>query len=353
MLIAFSASQVQYSSRCNQVSYFSGTVTHEIIRKRKKHMSLLQALFSAVSAIILFLYGLQGFSRELQTVGGKALQTWLGRITATRWHGFVIGVLATAIVQSSSAVTSLTTTLVDASVISFRGSLGVLLGSNVGTTATAWLVSFKLTGIGPVFIVLGALLSALPARVRLIGKAVFYFGLIFFALDLISAELKSLQDKHDLMEWLALAQAPWLGLLAGAVFTALVQSSSVTTGLAILLVQQGIMQPEAAIPLVIGANVGSTSTALIASIGMNASARATASANVIFNATGALLFFPFLDPFARAVVSAAGDPGLAVAWAHLIFNVTIGLLFLSTLDWVEPRLRSLLFSGKGNADTVD
>jgi len=120
-------------------------------------MTDLQSFFAAVSAIVLFVYGLQGLSRELRTVGGGALQSWLTRVTASRWLGFAFGALATAIVQSSSAVTSLTTAFVDASIISFRASLGVLLGSNVGTTTTAWLVSLKLTGVGPFFIVLGKL----------------------------------------------------------------------------------------------------------------------------------------------------------------------------------------------------
>ncbi|HXY38981.1 MAG TPA: Na/Pi symporter, partial [Vicinamibacteria bacterium] len=132
-------------------------------------MTGLHGLFAAVSAVVLFLYGLQSFSRELQAVGGSALQSWLGRVTASRWLGFLVGALATAVVQSSSAVTTLTAALVDAGAISFRSSLGVLLGSNVGTTTTAWLVSFKLTGIGPVFIVVGALLSALPVRARVLG----------------------------------------------------------------------------------------------------------------------------------------------------------------------------------------
>jgi len=305
-------------------------------------MTGLQGLIAAVSAIVLFLYGLHGFSRELQTVGGAALQSWLARVTASRWRGFAVGALATAVVQSSSAVTALTTALVDASVISFRASLGVLLGSNVGTTATAWLVSFKLTGIGPVFIVLGALVSALPVRVRVVGKAVFYFGLIFFALDLVSAELKLLQDQPLFKEWLALAETAWLGVVSGLVFTALIQSSSVTTGVAILLVQQGVLPPQAAIPIVIGANVGSTTTALIASVGMKPVARATATANSLFNVVGVLIYFPFLDSFARTVVAFAADPGIAVAWAHLIFNLTIAAVFLVTLDWVEPRLRDWL-----------
>ena len=304
-------------------------------------MTELQGLFAALSAIVLFLYGLQGFSRELRSTGGTTLQTWLARVTASRWLGFLVGAVATAIVQSSSAVTALTAALVDATVISFRASLGVLLGSNVGTTATAWLVSMKLTGIGPLFIVLGAGLSALPWRASIAGKAVFYFGLIFFALDLIATELRPLREQPAFVAWMELTQAPWLGVLMGMVFTALIQSSSVTTGVAILLVQQGTLPAEAAVPIVIGANVGSTSTALVASIGMGAVARATAMANLLFNTAGALIYFPFIHLFARAVVDFAGDPSRAVAWAHLIFNVTTGLLFLVTLGSIEPRLRNL------------
>jgi len=307
-------------------------------------MTKFQALFAAVSAVVLFLHGLQSFSHELQAVGGPALKTWLGLVTASRWRGFAIGALATAIVQSSSAITALTTALVDAAVISFRASLGVLLGSNVGTTATAWLVSLKLTGIGPFFIVVGALLSAVPLRARVIGKAVFYFGLIFFALDLISATLTPLQQLPEFKEWLALAQAPWRGVLTGLIFTALIQSSSVTTGVGILLVQQGILPPEAAISIVIGANVGSTSTALLASFGMSSNARATATANFLFNAAGAAIIFPFLRPFAHAMIDAAANPGIAVAWAHLVFNLGIAVVFLTTLDWVEPFLRRRLIA---------
>jgi len=302
-------------------------------------------VFAAISAIVLFLHGLQGFSREVQEVGGQALQSWLARVTANRWLGFLVGAVTTAVVQSSSAITSMAAGLVDAAIISFRGSLGVLLGANVGTTATAWLVSFKLTGIGPVFIVAGALISVLPLRARVIGKAVFYFGLIFFALDLIGEQLKPLQDHALLRQWLSLAGVPWIGVAAGLVLTAVIQSSSVSTGLAILLVQQGVLPPEAAIPVVIGANVGSTSTALIAAVSMNRAARATAVANFLFNAAGMLCFLPFLRPFSRLALEQTSDPGMAVAWAHLAFNLTIAAFFLLTMTWAEPALRRWLRAG--------
>lgn len=305
-------------------------------------MTTIQTFFAAISAIIIFLYGLEGFSREVQAVGGKTLQNWLGRITSNRFLGFGVGAFATAVLQSSSAVTALAVSLVDAGVITFAASLGILLGSNVGTTATAWLVSFNLTGIGPFFIVIGALISALPIRISILGKAIFYFGVVFFALDLISDELKPLQESELMIQWMAMATTPWLGLLIGMLFTAVVQSSSVTTGLAILMVQQGILPPEAAIPIVIGSNVGSTSTALVASMNMGQVARATAISNLLFNASGALLYLPFLGEFSKYLIGMTNDPGIAVALAHLIFNLNIGLLLLALLGIIKPMLERWL-----------
>jgi Na/Pi-cotransporter len=312
-------------------------------------MSGFQGFMAAFAAIILFLYGLQGFGRELQAVGGPAMRLWLSRVTTSRWKGFAVGALATAFLQSSSAVTALAVTLVDTSVIAFRASLGVLLGANVGTTATAWLVSFKLTAIGPFFIVAGALLSALPFRASVAGKAAFYFGLIFLALDLISAELRPLQEQPAFAAWLALADVPWRGVLIGLVLTAVIQSSSVTTGVAIVLVQQGILSAEAAIPVVMGANIGSTATALVASMAMGSVARATALTNVLFNTAGVLVYFPFLESFSRLMTATVEDLPTAVALAHLLFNLTVAVLFLSGLGWLEPRLRRWLRVDRGAA----
>jgi len=302
-------------------------------------MNNFQVMIAAVSAVVLFLYGLQAFSRELQTLGGSSMQAWLPRVTASRWHGFLVGTVATALVQSSSATTALAVALVDAQVISFSGSLAILLGANVGTTATAWLVSMKLTGIGPLFIIAGALVSSLPSKIQAAGKVGFYFGLIFFALDLIATELKPLQAQPWFVDTLAQAREPWMAVLMGALFTALVQSSSVATGLAIVLTQHGLIPAEAAIAIVVGANVGSTSTALLSSLQMSAAAKATAQANVLFNLFGALAFFPFIPALSDALLP-LGDA--AVASAHLVFNLCIGLFFVLMLPAIEPRLSSWL-----------
>lgn len=305
-------------------------------------MTTLQTFIAIIAAVMLFLYALQGFSRELQAAGGDTLRDWLGRATANRWRAFGVGAVSTAVVQSSSAVTSLAVALVDGRVITFGASLAIMLGAHVGTTATAWLVSFKLTGIGPLFIVLGTLLSLAPKRVAMFGKAAFYFGFVFFALDLIAHELRPLREGGLIQQWLQLAAVPILGILIGMAATALVQSSSVTTGVAIVLVQQGMLAPEAAIPIAMGANIGTSSTALIASTAMKANARRAAVANLCFNLIGVTLFFPFIPMFSAAVIAAAPSDGVAVAAAHLIFNVIVSTLLMLVLPRIEAMLAARL-----------
>jgi phosphate:Na+ symporter len=304
-------------------------------------MSNLRILFAAISAIVLFLYGLEGFSREIQAVGGETLQKWLARLTESRWRAVLLGAVLTAIIQSSSAVTALTVALVDAGSMTLRSSLGVLLGANIGTTSTAWLVSLKLTGIGPFFIVLGTVLSAIPTRFKVLGKAAFYFGFIFFSLDLVSFTLKPLAQSPIFMELLRRSSTPLMGVLAGIIVTAIVQSSSITTGLCILLVQQTLLPPTAAIPIVIGANIGTTATALVASIKMQKTARRVAVANLCFNTFGVVLFLPFLGWFAEKVVDVVGEPGMAVAWAQLIFNLVMTIAVLILLRVFQRRVELL------------
>ena len=304
-------------------------------------MSNFKILLTAISAIVLFLYGLEGFSQEIQRVGGTAFNHLLRRLTDSRWRGVLLGAVATAIVQSSSAITSLTVALVDAGTMSFRSSLGVLLGANIGTTSTAWLVSLKLTSFGPFFIVLGTVLSALPTRLRMLGKAAFYFGFIFFSLDLVSFTLKPLAQNPVFTEVLSRSTTPLMGAVAGMLITAIVQSSSITTGLCILLVQQNLMPATAAIPIVIGANIGTTATALVASLKMQKTARRVAVANLCFNTFGVLLFLPFLGAFAVTAVDLTSDPGMAVAWAQLIFNTVMVLTVLLLMRIFHRRLESL------------
>lgn len=302
-------------------------------------MTGFQIAIAALTAIVLFLHALQGFSKEIRRAGGEWLQQRIGRSSAHRFNAFLLGAGATALLQSSSATSSLTIALVDAGVLTFRSSLGVLLGANVGTTVTAWLVTYKLTGIGPFVILLGAALSLAPVKLRVFGKAVFYFGLIFFTLDLISDSLAPLRTHPGWQALLTWGSGPWAAALVGAVMTTVVQSSSVVVGLAVILAQQGLLPAEAAVCMALGSNIGTTTTALIASVTMRGAAKAAALANVGFNAAMLLLLLPVLPWVANEMVAATSRPGIAVALAHLGFNLAMAAIFLPLLGPFDPWLR--------------
>jgi len=289
-------------------------------------MTTFELVVSGLAALALFAFGLQSLSKEIEETGGERLKQVLSRVTESPVRGYLLGILVTALIQSSSAVSAFAVALVDAGAISLRNSFAILLGANVGTTVTAWLVSFKLTGVGAVVVLIGTVMSLLPRPYSTVARSIFYFGLILFALDLVSYALKPLRDHPAVQSVVAIADTPILGVMAGAVLTAVVQSSSVIVGLAVMFANQDILGPAAIIPILVGANVGSTTTALIASLGMAANARRAAVANMIFNGLGALLILPVLSPVSHFFATAVGDPGRAVAWAHLSFNLMVSVV---------------------------
>jgi len=307
-------------------------------------MSLLQTLIAVFATIALFLHGLNGFSKEVKEIGSDYFKSLIAKITSNRFGGFALGIMLTAIIQSSSAVSSITVALVDASVIPFANSLAVMLGANVGTTSTAWLVTLKVGQIAPVFIVLGTIISMIPARIQTAGKSIFYFGLILFSLELISQALAPVSADPRIVNILEYADTRILGVMAGVLITALVQSSSVTTGLSIILAQQGVLSSEGAIAIIIGSNVGTTSTALIASLAMDSAAKLAAKANFLFNLFGVIVCYPFIGGFDNLAAYFTNDIGFQVAFAHLFFNIVISILMLPFIkqfgEWLEKRQKA-------------
>lgn len=290
-----------------------------------------QIIFSIFSAIILFLFGLSAFSAELKLAAGNKLEEIVKKLTANRFIGFLVGVIFTVIIQSSTAISSLAVSFVDSGILSFAGAIAIMLGSYIGTTATAWLVSFKLTNIGPIFIVMGALLSVIPSKLKVFGKGVFYFGFIFFSLDLVSSSITPLKESEWLTSLLLHTSSKALSILVGVVLTIILQSSTVVTGLAIIFVQQGLLLPIDSIPIVLGANVGTTFTALFASLKMNKNAKKFAFSNTLINSIGVFLLYPFLGKFSDWVMKIAPNESMVVAVAHLSFNLVLVSIFLVML----------------------
>lgn len=288
-------------------------------------LSTFDLVISGMAALALFAYALQSLSREIQERGGERLYAVMSRVTASPLQAYFVGLFATALIQSSSAVQAFAVTLVDAGAVTLKGSFPILLGANVGTTVTAWLVSFKVSGVGAMFVILGMILS-FSRRYAVIGRSIFYFGLILFALDLVGYAIRPLREHPAMQSIVALAASPWLGFLVGMSVTAVIQVSAIVVGLGVLFANQGLLEPAAVVPIVVGSNLGGTATAIIASLGMKTNARRAALANVLFNALAVLVVLPFLGPLSRWVVAMIADPGMAVAWAHLAFNILVSVL---------------------------
>jgi phosphate:Na+ symporter len=300
------------------------------------------ALFMGIATgVILFLYGIESFSREIKVIAGEHLRKVLSAWTKSRFTGMLLGAIVTALIQSSTATSVLTVSLVNSAIINFRQSIGILLGINIGTTVTAFLVAMKLTDIGPWFIVLGFMLSVVRIQYSFIGKSLFYFGLVFFALSQLSAITMPLLKDPYIAQYFSALENPLSGVALGCLLTIVIQSSSVVTGLVVIVVQSQSIGIAAAIPIILGANIGTTFTGIIASLSMDTYAKRAAAVNTIFNIGGVLIFLPFLTPFTNFVQLLGTDAGRVTAMAHLIFNAVSAIIFLflvRQLEWLATKL---------------
>ncbi|WP_395344033.1 Na/Pi cotransporter family protein [Ningiella sp. W23] len=315
-------------------------------------MELLQLAMAGLTAIILFVFGLENFSKEIERITGERFRKSLSSATNIPIIGVLIGALVTMVIQSSSATSVISISLVNAGVLSFKNSVGIIFGSNIGTTITAQLVAFKLTSFAPLLIVFGFALSMLHNRASIFGKTIFYFGFVFFSLNLISTTLEPLQQNEALIKILTQPHNPIYAILFGCIFTALVQSSSVTTGLAIIFTQQGLIGLENAVPLILGANIGTTATAFIAVFNMDISAKKAAFSHFLFNVGGVLLFLPALLIYGYKLSDITESPAVALAIIHLVFNVSASLVFTIFITPFTRVVDYLLGEGKMDFERI-
>jgi phosphate:Na+ symporter len=221
--------------------------------------------------------------------------------------------------------------LVNTGILTFRDSLLLLLGTNIGNTATAWIVSMQSAFLGPFFIVLGVIISMIPSRVSVIGKSIFYFGFIFFSLSYISQAMDPIKNDPMLIEILSKASNPLMGIIYGIVITVIIQSSSVVVGLVVVLIGQGTIGIDIAIPIVVGANIGTTSTALIVSLKLSPISKLVALSASLFNLIGVIVIFPFFGLLSQLAQTFSDDGTLQVAFAFTVSNTFTSVLFLIML----------------------
>ncbi|HUS76458.1 MAG TPA: Na/Pi symporter [Methanothrix sp.] len=299
-------------------------------------------MFAVIPAVILFLYGIDNFSEEVRHVAGERFRSILQKATKTSLRGALAGAAVTAIVQSSTATTVIAVGLVNAGAISFLGSLGLIIGANIGTTLTAQLVAFKLTAFAPVLVVLGFAASLIRGPYRAFGKPIFYFGLVFYSLNLISSIVAPLQGDADVLSLLSMTDNILIAIMIGFVITNIFQSSSVTAGLIVVMAQSDLITAVQAIPVILGANIGTSTTGLIVSLRMNQAAKRTAVAQFLFNFLGVLLFLPFIGDFSLLIENMGGTVAQQVANAHLIFNCISAIVFLLAIKPFSSLIMHLL-----------
>jgi len=299
----------------------------------------MKLLFTVAGGLGLFLYGMQLMGDGLQKAAGDRLRRLLEILTTVPIMGVFVGSIVTVLVQSSSATTVMVVGFVNAGLMNLAQAVSVILGANIGTTITAQMVSLKLTDLALPAIGIGFLLTLVAKSKfqRQLGQVILGFGILFLGMTVMSDGLKPLRTNPLFTHYMVVFGAqPLLGILAGALFTAAIQSSSAFTGIVISLALQDLIGLNAAVTMILGSNIGTCITALLASIGTNLTARRAALAHVIFNVLGVALFVPFIGPYTSFITSTAGTLAHQAANAHTIFNVVNTIIIL---PFIKPFVR--------------
>lgn len=290
----------------------------------------------------LLLFGLDMMSNNLSKAAGNTLRIFLEKATDNSFLGLIIGTVVTGIVNSSSATTSILVSLVQSKLMTFERSLPVMLGANIGSTVTGQIMAFDVTKWSMAIIFIGFIMRTFAQRskTKYFALIILGLGLLFLGLDCMSASMKSFRHSVYFIDLMTNCENVWFGILVGAVFTAIIHSSGAFTGITIGLAMQGLITLEAAVPLILGSNIGTCVTAWIASLGSGFSARRVAMSHILYNIIGVLLFAFWVPGFVQLVKWLTPDqtdvPRL-VANAQTYFNLASAIVFmpcLKLLGWL-------------------
>lgn len=322
----------------------------------------LQIIFGLLGGLAVFIYGMNMMSECLQKAAGEKMKSILALLTKNPILGVIAGALTTAVLQSSSATTVMAIGFVSAGLMTLPQAISIIFGANIGTTMTAQIIAFKISDYIYIIIFIGFLISfiAKSEKVKSIGQTIFAFGLLFLGIETMGDVMKPLASSPVFTNLIGkVAHIPVLGVFVGTLMTLVVQSSSAT----IAVLQNFAAQPgpdgvtsmlglAGAIPILLGDNIGTTITALLASIGQTKDAKRTAVAHCIFNISGCLLFIWFIKPFAALIqyISPKGPEiqviSRQIANAHTIFNITMTLIWVCLINFMVKIVMTLIPDGK-------
>jgi len=288
----------------------------------------------------MFLYGMEMMSDGMKVTAGNSMRTILEKLTSNKYLAVVVGAFVTMVIQSSSATTVMLVSFVNSGLLAFSQALGVILGSNIGSTVTAQIVAFKVTDYALLLIAAGSLMALFSKKdtIKNLGFVILGFGLLFYGMKVMSDTMKPLRSDPGFNSILTSFENPFLGIMAGAIFTALVQSSSATTGIVITLASGGSITLEAGIPLIFGANIGTCVTALLAGLNASRDAKRVAVAHVTFNVIGVLLFCFWIPTFAEFISQTSQNIPRQIANAHTFFNIVASLVFIPFTGFIAKTI---------------
>lgn len=314
----------------------------------KMELNLQEMLFEFFGGLGIFLYGIKFMGDGLQKSAGERLRDILDRFTTNPLMGVLAGIFVTVLLQTSSGTTVITVGLVSAGFMTLRQAIGVIMGANIGTTVTAFIIGIDIGEYALPIIAVGSIMLFFfkNKKIHNFGQIVFGFGALFYGLELMSGGMKplrSLESFHDLT--VEMSSNPILGVVIGTLFTVIVQSSSATIGILQSLHAESMINLDGALPILFGDNIGTTITAVLAAIGTSVAAKRAAATHVLFNLIGTTIFLIILGPFTKLIELLTNNlnlnPEMSIAFAHGIFNTTntlIQLPFIAILALIVTKL---------------
>ena len=305
-------------------------------------------IFLLLGGLGMFLYGMKMMSDGLEMVAGDRMRHTLEILTTNRFAGVGVGAAVTSVIQSSSATTVMVVGFVNAGLMTLAQATGVIMGANIGTTITAQLIAFKLSDIAPLILFVGMFMTIFMKKRLLsrIGYIILGFGILFVGLSLMADAMKPLQDNEAFRNFLINFKNPIVGVLVGALFTAIIQSSSASVGILQALAMLGLVGLDSAVYVILGQNIGTCITAILASIGTSTNSKRAAGIHLMFNIIGTVVYlilltaFPVLIEWIRALSGA--NVSRQIANFHTIFNITITVLLFPFVNQMIGLIKKIL-----------
>ena len=312
-------------------------------------------ILSLLGGLALFLYGMQMMSTGLEAAAGNKMKSILEKLTSNRFKGVLVGAAITAVIQSSSATTVMAVGFVNSGLMTLNQAVWVIMGANIGTTITGQLIALDIGAIAPVFAIAGvaAMMFVKSEKVHHISSIFAGLGVLFMGMDMMGAAMEPLQKSEAFINLMTQFSNPLLGILVGAVFTAVIQSSSASVGILQALAATGMIPLSSAVYVLFGQNIGTCITAVLASIGTKVNARRTTVIHLMFNIIGTVIFTVvcMVTPYVHLVESITpGDPVAQIANAHTIFNIVTTLLLLPFGNYMAKAATHILSDSRKEDD---